>query len=136
MTPVLFDTNAYSAVRQGRPEAVAILQHAPVIGVSTVTLCELLAGFASGSRVTENRADLSAFLASKRVHVFPVDAATAEHYAAVHTQLRRIGKPIPTNDMLIAATALQHGLSLFTLDGHFQNVPNLRIGASLAELNP
>ena len=45
--------------------------------------------------------------------------------------LRRLGRPIPTNDMWIAATALQHGLAVFSNDGHFRAVPGLHVGTLL-----
>jgi len=65
-----------------------------------------------------------------------VDSSTAEQYASVYAALRRAGRPIPSNDMWIAATALQHGFALFTFDKHFDGVSNLQVGSSLAELTP
>jgi predicted nucleic acid-binding protein len=134
VTPILIDTNAYAALQRGTPDALLVVQHAPQIAVSSITLCELLAGFRSGSQLVKNRTDLDRFLASPRVRAIVVDAGTAEHYAAIYAELRRMGKPIPTNDMLIAATALQHNLSVFTFDAHFANVPGLKIGRTVAEL--
>ena len=49
-------------------------------------------------------------------------------------RLRKAATPIPTNDMWIAASALQHNLSLYTLDRHFHAVIGLRSGESLSEL--
>jgi tRNA(fMet)-specific endonuclease VapC len=95
---------------------------------------ELLGGFAAGSREQRNRGELTAFLATPRVSVVPVDAGTAEHYAALYVGLKRAGTPIPTNDLWIAAIALQHGLRLFTNDGHFRVVADSRFGNSVATL--
>jgi predicted nucleic acid-binding protein len=58
---------------------------------------------------------------------------TAEHYAAVYRDLRRRGRSIPTNDMWIAASALQHGLAIFSPDGHFHEVSGLTIGTRLVD---
>jgi tRNA(fMet)-specific endonuclease VapC len=46
-------------------------------------------------------------------------------YSQIVTNLRQIGKPIPTNDIWIAAVAFQNGLKLFTKDSHFQAVAGL-----------
>ena len=62
-----------------------------------------------------------------------IDLETAEHYARVYRELRRRGRPIPTNDMWIAATALQHGLAVFSHDRHFREVPSLPVGTRLDE---
>ena len=54
------------------------------------------------------------------------DAETAEYYVIIKNQLRLIGKPIPENDMWIAAVAVQHDLTLVTRDAQVANVENLR----------
>jgi tRNA(fMet)-specific endonuclease VapC len=55
----------------------------------------------------------------------PCDAATAREYGRIKEILRAKGKPIPENDIWIAAMAVQHGLTLATRDQHFGEVPNL-----------
>jgi predicted nucleic acid-binding protein len=57
-----------------------------------------------------------------------VDEKTAEYYAHTYLSLRRKGKPIPTNDLWIAATALQHGLAVFTYDKHFFDIDGIIAG--------
>ena len=133
MRHILIDTNAYAAFKRGDAEAVEILQHADQIGVSTVVLGELLSGFAAGRREAENRRELGAFLESARVRLLPVQAETAEFYSRVYLALRRKGKPIPTNDLWIAAPALQHGAALFSHDQHFHEVDGLITGMRLAD---
>jgi predicted nucleic acid-binding protein len=97
-------------------------------------LGELLAGFAVGSREAKNRTELQQFLASDRVHILFIDDSTAAYYATVYRLLRSKGRPIPTNDMWIAASALQHGYALFSYDGHFQAIDGLRVGATPVDL--
>jgi predicted nucleic acid-binding protein len=133
VSPILLDTNAYVAFKRGHAEAVSILQHAPVIVMTPVVLGELRGGFAAGSRERENRAELAALLATPRVTTVPVDADTADHYAALYASLRRAGTPIPSNDMWIAASAIQHDLCLFSYDRHFRLVPGLKVGRSAAD---
>ncbi len=133
MTSILLDTNAYAAFKRGEPKAIDIMQHAHVIGINSIVLGELYCGFAAGKRNAENQQELKRFLDSPRVTLLPITENTAEYYAKVYLDLRRKGKPIPTNDMWVAASALQHGLAVFTYDHHFTAVDDLSIGASLAD---
>lgn len=136
MRPIAIDTNAYTAFKRGDPAIVAVLQHAPGIIVSTTVLGELLGGFAAGQRESINRAELTRFINAARVKVVPITAATADIYALVYAALRRKGQPIPTNDLWIAASSLEHGAALLTLDAHFQNIDGLRAGKCLEEFIP
>ena len=136
MKRILVDTNAYAAFKRGEPGARDIVQMADFLGVSTVVLGELLGGFLVGARAERNRAELAAFLESPRVVVLPVSEATAGFYASVFAALRRKGQPIPTNDLWIAATALEHGFALFTYDGHFRAVDGLLAGSRPEDFLP
>lgn len=131
---VVLDTNAYTAFKLGRKEAVDVMAMSPQLGLPVVVIAELLAGFAAGSREAANRKDLSAFLDSPRVQVLAASLTTADFYARVCAVLRRRGKPIPTNDLWVAATALEHGAALFSYDGHFDAVDGLRCGQSVETL--
>lgn len=136
MKKVLFDTNAYVAFKRGDSTAVEISRLADRIGVSVVVLGELMAGFAGGAREAENRSGLADFLASSRVTVLPVSERTAEYYAKTYQSLRRRGRPIPTNDLWVAATAQEHGYSLFTYDEHFALIEGLLAGNRLEDFLP
>lgn len=125
MKNILVDTNGYSAFKKGMSEAVEIIRLAASIGFSTIVLGELLAGFVCGSREANNRKELGDFLSSPRVRLHQPDDVTAEFYAKIFKQLRQDGRPIPTNDLWIAATSLQHGYGVFTHDDHFTAIDNL-----------
>jgi len=129
------DTNAYASLKRGHAESISIVQRAPFIAMSSTVLGELLGGFAVGAKEAQNRQELEVFLASPRVRLHVVDRDTAEKYAVIFASLRASGTPIPTNDMWIAASAIQHGLSLFSFDAHFQRVQGLRVGSTVAELS-
>lgn len=134
ITDVLLDTNAYAAFKQGRSEALKIIQSAKRLAFNSTVFGELLAGFAVGMREEKNRAELQQFLASARVHILTVDEGTAAYYATIFRSLRSKGQPIPTNDMWIAASALQHGYALFSYDRHFYAVDGLLVGATANDL--
>lgn len=122
MMRVLLDTSAYSAFMRGDPEVKLVVQQAEEICLSPVILGELLAGFMRGKWRKKNQRELRAFLASPRVNLVNMDEETAERYAVILYSLWTAGTPIPTNDVWIAASAMQHGLRLVTTDAHHQKV--------------
>ena len=122
---ILVDTSGYTAFKRGHPAALAAIRATEQILLSTVVLGELLAGFAAGTQRERNRSELDQFLTGPRVMTVPVTAITAERYAHIYLYLRTAGKPIPTNDLWIAAAAFEHGAELLTADGHFSYVPQV-----------
>lgn len=122
---VCLDTSAYSAFRRGHEDVMDVLQRAEDIVLNTVVLGELLAGFRSGRRDQENRKQLDSFLRSPRVKTVGLDDETALRYSEIIVYLRTQGKPIPTNDVWIAASAMQFGLQVLTTDPHFDRVPQV-----------
>lgn len=136
MRPILLDTNAYAGFMRGDQEIVEVVAHAERLHLNSVVLGELLGGFAAGRREAKNRAELARFLESPRVSILPMTANTADSYALVYVGLRRKGQPIPTNDLWIAASALEHGAALLSLDGHFCHVDGLRLGRRVEDFLP
>jgi len=136
MRPLLLDTNAYTAFMLGAAEVVEVIAHADKLYLNSIVLGELLGGFAAGTREPKHRAELARFLDSPRVEILPVTAETADSYALIYAGLRRRGQPIPTNDLWIAASALEHGAALLTRDAHFAHVDGLRCGQRLADFLP
>ena len=122
---ILLDTSAYGHFRRGHSAVVDLLATAERVFVSTVTLGELEAGFILGSRADENRNVLRDFLSEPFVTVVPTDQQVARRYGALFAALRRAGTPIPTNDIWIAAAALQVGAELITFDGDFDRIAGL-----------
>lgn len=136
MRPILIDTNAYTAFMLGDATVVEVVAHAEQIYLNSIVLGELLGGFAAGTREAKSRAELARFLDSPRVEIVPVTAQTADSYALVYSSLRRKGRPIPTNDLWIAASALAHGAALLTQDTHFGQIEGLRCGQRLENFLP
>jgi tRNA(fMet)-specific endonuclease VapC len=125
VTAGVLDTSAYSAFMRGHGELKLTLQRADRIVLTPIVLGELGAGFRAGSHQKKNEAELSHFLSSPRVDVVAVDAETAERYAVILHGLRQAGTPIPTNDIWIAASAMQHGLRVLTTDLHYDRIPQI-----------
>jgi tRNA(fMet)-specific endonuclease VapC len=124
---IALDTDAYCEAAAGRTRAVDFLRRAEEIHVPFVVLGELRGGFAAGTVGKKNEAKLTEFLSSPRVRVLLADDQTTHSYASLFAQLRRQGTPIPSNDLWIAALAIQHDLPLLTSDRHFTHLPQLLI---------
>lgn len=121
------DTNRYRDLVDGVDEVVLTLELAESIAVPFIVVAELRAGFAVGTRTRSNERVLSRFLAKPGVRtIYPGDATTRT-YASLYRQLRRQGTPIPTNDIWIAALVVEHGLTLYTRDAHFEHLPQLPV---------
>ena len=122
---IFLDTSAYSAFMRGHDKILDLIQQAERIAVNPIVLGELLAGFRLGKRQVKNNNLLDRFLDSPRVASLPIDDGTARRYSDIVEHLRRSGTPVPTNDLWIAASAMQHGLILISTDTHFEKVPQI-----------
>jgi tRNA(fMet)-specific endonuclease VapC len=122
---ILLDTNAYSALMRGHDEVADRVRRAERVVFSTVVAGELLLGFRLGTRLKKNMAELDAFLDNPYVSVVPVTLTTADRFARIAAVLRDKGKPIPTNDIWIAAHAMETGAELLSFDGHFGAIDGL-----------
>jgi predicted nucleic acid-binding protein len=127
MRRILLDTSAYSAFMRGHEDIRTILQEVEQITFTPVVLGELYAGFARGRHRRKNQRELRVFLSSPRVHVVGIDDETAERYAIILNGLRFAGTPIPTNDVWIAASAMQHGVAIVTTDEHYEKVAQVMV---------
>lgn len=125
MIRVMLDTSAYSTFMRGHQELTHALQQADEIYLNSVIVGELLAGFMRGRHRKKNQLELQQFLGSPRVSIVGIDEETAERYAVILNALWRAGTPIPTNDIWIAASAMQHGCRLLSADAHYQKVSQI-----------
>ncbi len=120
---VLLDTNIVIALFVGDPAAVEKLEDKPALFLCVPVLGELRYGVLASSRVEQNLDRLDQF--SKTVSVLPCDSETAMYYSTIRFDLRKKGRPIPENDVWIAAIARQHRLTLLSRDAHFQGIEGL-----------
>jgi predicted nucleic acid-binding protein len=122
---VLIDTNVYVALRRGHAGAIRMVHDAEGVLVSAVVAGELLYGFRAGSRYERNRAELDDFLRSPRVALLPVTLDTADRFGRIAAGLRRSGRPLASNDIWIAAHAMETGAELLSFDRDFESVDGL-----------
>ena len=96
--------------------------------INPIVIAEILIGFKLGTKEEQNKNEFYEFyefLDSPRLSVFEIGEMTTEHYSNIFLQLKISGKPIPTNDIWIAASAMENGMPLATFDKHFSNIQGL-----------
>ena len=124
---ILLDSSAYSHLKRGDRRIAEIVRGSEEILLSTIVIGELLYGFRQGSRLERNLQELHGFLSSPYVTVTTVSFTTADRYARIAASLRAKGRPIPANDIWIAAHALEAGAELVSYDRHFDQIDGLAL---------
>lgn len=123
------ETSAYSHFKRGHQGIADVLDSAEWIGVTSIVLGELRAGFGAGKRRAANERELTELLQNPSVHVLSVDDDAASIYAEIVLALRHAGSPIPTNDIWIAAVSAREGATVLTFDDHFRKIA--RVGTQV-----
>ena len=121
---MILDTNAISALLAGDDHVAEVLDgtvrhHLPAI---------VLGEYRYGLQRSRKRGNIEPWLErlERESIVLSVDSATAKHYAEVREALRKKGRPIPENDVWIAALAAQHSQAIVSKDAHFDEVDSVR----------
>lgn len=122
---MILDTNALSALAEGDAALGRVLAGQNSLAIPIIVLGEYLFGI----RQSRERARYERWL-KERLRLFTMlgaDSDTAREYADIRTELKADGKPIPMNDLWIAAIARQNRAPLVSRDNHFQAVRALRL---------
>ena len=123
----LLDTNIIIALFAKERKVLQKLQSAEKLFLSSIAVGELLYGAHKSTQARSNVARIEEFAAANSVLV--CDLETARHYGRIKDRLHRKGRPLPENDIWIAALARQYGLTLVSRDAHFAEVENLPVKA-------
>jgi len=119
------DTNAVIAYRAGSSEVCDLIEAADELLLPVTVLGELLYGAANSARPRENEEAVHKFLAQSVL--IPIDGGIAARYATVRLELKKVGRPIPENDIWVAASCLEFGVTLLSHDIHFTYIPDLQV---------
>ena len=120
---MILDTNGLSAVVEGDPAIEPLLRKASRIAIPVVVLGEYRYGISQSRERRRYDEWLAEYLpAFQRL---AVDEHTTIPYAAVRSELKKAGTPIPSNDVWIAALCRQHSLPLVSRDRHFDFVSGI-----------
>ena len=126
MKSLVLDSNALIALFDGDEEVREIISSAEKVLVPAIVLGEVQLGINNTKRGRTTQKALEKFLDQPFVEVLNVGSETAAYFVTVMKYLMEHGTPIPTDDVWIAAGALETGSVLLTRDGHFSNVPMVR----------
>jgi tRNA(fMet)-specific endonuclease VapC len=121
---LILDTNALSAVADGEAPVMELVAGAERVAVPVIVLGEYRLGIAQSRHRTTYESWLREWIAA--VTVLDIDDGTTHSYSAIGLELKKKGKPIPANDLWIAALCRQHSLPLVSRDRHFDFVHGLR----------
>ena len=122
---ILLDSNAYSLLMRGNQQVAGLVRGAEEILFSVIVFGELMYGFRRGTHFNRNTSQLHSFLDNPYVTLTDVGPITADRYSRIAAALRAKGRPIPTNDVWIAAQAMETGTDLVSGDGHFEHIDGL-----------
>lgn len=121
---LILDTNALSAAAEENSGVIGILAGVRQLALPVVVIGEYRYGIAQSRHRARYQRWLDGLIAD--CAVLDVTEQTTHHYAAIHVELRRAGKPIPTNDLWIAALCRQYELPLLSRDRHFDVVSGIQ----------
>ncbi len=124
---LVLDTNAYCLCDTGHPAALEAVERAKHLFLPVIAYGELYYGFKHGARLQENLRRLDRFLDQFDVQAIPVDVGVARDFGDIYASLRRKGRPIPTNDIWIAACCSAVGGTLLTADRHFTDIEQIEV---------
>ncbi len=121
---MILDTNALSAAADREPAALELVARAERVAVPVIVLGEYRLGIAQSRHYTSYKNWLRDWVTA--VTVLDIEEETTQHYAAIGLELKKRGRPIPANDLWIAALCRQHALPLLSRDRHFDVVAGIR----------
>jgi tRNA(fMet)-specific endonuclease VapC len=121
---LILDTNALSAAADEHPTIIAALGRVDELALPVVVIGEYRYGIAQSRHQSRYKRWLDNLISDCRV--LDVNEGTTHYYAAINLELRRAGKPIPTNDLWIAALCRQHTLPVLSRDRHFDLVSDIQ----------
>ena len=121
---MILDTTTLSAAAERDPSALEVVARAKYLAVPVIVLSEYRSGIAQSRHRASYENWLQEWISS--VTVLEIEDETTRSYAVIGLELKRKGKPIPTNDLWIAALCRQHSLPLLSRDRHFDFVPGLK----------
>ena len=121
---MILDTSPLSAFADEDPAILEVLAQVEQLAIPVVVLGEYRYGIAQ----SRNKAGYSSWLdvLLPDCMVLDINEKTTFHYADINIELRRAGRPVPTNDLWIAALCRQYRLSLLSRDRHFDFVSGNR----------
>jgi tRNA(fMet)-specific endonuclease VapC len=121
----LLDTNIISAWLKGESSVADKIDKAKEIHIPIIAVGELYYGAMYSTRVEKNIADITKITAT--YNLLLIDEAITLVYGKIKAALKKKGKPIPENDIWIAAIAEYYSLVLVSRDKHFKEIDTVKV---------
>ena len=125
MTGSVIDTNVITKLLNKAPLAMSLIQNIDNLFTSSIVVGELYFASANSSRSETNLKNFKEVLSC--MEIIPIDDAVCVSYAKIKSELKKKGRPIPDNDIWIAASAHAHSLSVATFDQHFSEISQVEL---------
>jgi tRNA(fMet)-specific endonuclease VapC len=125
MNGSILDTNVITRLLDNNPAAISLVYKIDNIFTSIVVVGELYFAAANSSKSESNFKNFQEALAC--MEIISIDDAVCMSYAEIKLELKKKGKPIPDNDIWIAACAHAKNLSVATFDQHFSEISQIRV---------
>lgn len=119
----LLDTNIIIGLLANDTNIVTQIRKASRIAIPSIVIGELYYGAYNSTKVEANVSKIEQL--SQDTEILICDTETAAYYGQIKFLLKQKGKPIPENDIWIAASAKQHKLTLVSRDKHFAEIDGL-----------
>lgn len=124
---VALDTNIAIAALNGEPAVINKLQNADQIFLPLPVVGELLFGAMNSQRAEANLSRIQQLI--RHSTILQMGSETASLYAKTRMILKQKGRPIPENDIWIAASCLENQMVIMTNDAHFRSIEGLAVEA-------
>ena len=121
----LLDTNIIVAWLNGDERIALKVDKATSVSIPSIVAGELFYGAFNSTQVQKNLIKIQSLL--DNYPLVQCNVGTALEYGRIKYELKKAGKPIPENDIWIAALAAQYKLTLVTRDAHFKQVKQLKL---------
>ena len=121
----LLDSNIIIDIFRGDKKAISRIKRLYVVYVPVIVIGELYYGANKSDQTPKRKLEVEQL--EEMVTVLNITRSTARIYGEIKDKLRAKGRPIPENDIWIAAISLEHQLTLITKDKHFENVEGINI---------
>lgn len=122
---LLLDTNIVISLINNDPAVVRAIVDAEDIMIPSIVIGELYYGAFKSGKIPENLSRIEEF--SSASAIVSCDETTGRHYGFIKNALREKGRPIPENDIWIAALAQQYCMTLVSRDRHFAEIDGLSV---------
>ena len=125
MKELALDTNIAVEILNGKTDTITAIQQYDVLFLPITVVGELLYGAKNSTRTATNLKVFRQFI--DQCEELGINNLVAEEYSSIRLQLKKAGKPIPENDIWIAAICIVNDLPLMTRDKHFSNIEGLKL---------